>query len=74
VAAAVAVVEEAPAVLVPVTDVASILKAKSGAKGGTGKKTVAVVSEAQKIAMAEALKAEKNKKKRDKSKFNETSY
>ena len=54
--------------VIPASNISAILKAKSS------KKKSAVTSEAQKIAAAEALKLEKQKKKRDKSKFNETSY
>ena len=68
-----AAVEEPAAPVIPVANISSILKAKSKSSGGAAKKA-AVVSEAQKLAAAEALKVEKQKKKRDKSKFNETSY
>ena len=60
--------------MIPVANISSILKAKSKSGGGGGAKKTAVVSEAQKLAAVEALKVEKQKKKRDKSKFNETSY
>jgi len=61
--------------VIPVTNISSILKAKTSSSSSNSSKKASSggVSEAQKIAMAEALKADK-KKKRDKTKFNETSY
>ncbi len=55
-------------------DVSSIFKMRAAKKGTSGAKAP-VVSEAQKIAMSEALKSAASKKKRgDKTKFNECSY
>lgn len=63
---------EAPIEVVPIADINSVLKSRSK-KGGTAKKSD-TISDAQKIAMVEAKKQTSSKKKRDKSKFSETSY
>ncbi len=59
---------------VVIGDVSSIFKMRAAKKGTNNTKTP-VVSEAQKIAMSEALKSAASKKKKgDKTKFNECSY
>ncbi len=73
VAAAVEVTSEVQPDTVTVGDVSSILKMR--AKKSSGKSASSGgISDAQRIAMSEALKAAGGKKKKDKSKFNETSY
>ena len=63
---------ESEAEFVPVADINAVLKSRTGGNKKSGSK--AVVSDAQKIALAEAKKSDGQKKKRDKSKFCEGTY